>query len=108
MAGAGSAQTGGPDSSAGLGNVSYKVDGATVTDNTYGNPFQRQNGGTNTYFDFSTFQDVEVSTGGSLLEQQNSGVTINVVTKRGTNELKGSARFPVRLTRVGVNQEGDP
>ena len=55
--------------------------------------FSAQNGGTNTFFDFSTFQDVEVSTGGSLLEQQNSGVTINVVTKRGTNELKGSARY---------------
>ena len=56
-------------------------------------PVRRQNGGTNTFFDFDTFQNVEVVTGGSLLEQQNSGVTINVVTKRGTNELKGSARF---------------
>ena len=55
--------------------------------------FARQNGGTNTFFDFSTFQDVEVATGGSLLEQQNSGVTINVVTKRGTNEIKGAARY---------------
>ena len=54
---------------------------------------QRQNGGTNTFFDFSTFQDVEVATGGSLLEQQNSGVTINVVTKRGTNEIRGAARY---------------
>ena len=53
----------------------------------------RQNGGTNTFFDFSTFEDVEVATGGSMLEQQNSGVTINVVTKRGTNEIKGSARY---------------
>ncbi len=94
VAGAGSAQTGGPDFiSKGSGNVSYKVDGSTVTDNTYGNPFGRQNGGTNTFFDFDTFQNVEVVTGGSLLEQENSGVTINVVTKRGTNELKGSARF---------------
>ena len=57
------------------------------------NPFARQNGGTNTFFDFSTFQDVEVATGGSLLEQQNSGVTINVVTKRGTNEFQGAARY---------------
>ena len=55
--------------------------------------FDRENGGTNTFFDFATFQDVEVSTGGSLVEQQNSGVTINVVTKRGTNEIKGTARY---------------
>ncbi len=94
VAGAGSAQTGGPDFiSKGSGNVSYKVDGSTITDNTYGNPFGRQNGGTNTFFDFDTFQNVEIATGGSLLEQENSGVTINVVTKRGTNEFKGSARF---------------
>ena len=89
-----SANAGGPDFiTKGSGNVVYQVDGATTTDNTYGNPFQRQNGGTNTFFDFATFQDVEVSTGGSLLEQQTSGVTINVVTKRGTNEFHGAARF---------------
>jgi hypothetical protein len=94
VAGNQSGVAGGPDFIAkGSGNVVYQVDGATVTDNTYGNPFGRQNGGTNTFFDFATFQDVEVSTGGSLVEQQTSGVTINVVTKRGTNEIKGSARY---------------
>jgi len=94
VAGNQSAVVGGPDFiTKGSGNVAYQVDGATITDNTYGNPFARQNGGTNTFFDFSTFQDVEVATGGSLLEQQNSGVTINVVTKRGTNEIRGAARY---------------
>ena len=94
VAGNQSGIAGGPDFiTKGSGNVVYQVDGATTTDNTYGNPFARQNGGTNTFFDFSTFQDVEVSTGGSLVEQQNSGVTINVVTKRGTNAIKGSARY---------------
>ncbi len=89
-----SALAGGPDMiTKGSGNVVYQVDGATTTDNTYGNPFQRQNGGTNTFFDFSTFQDVEISTGGSLVEQQTSGVTINVVTKRGTNEYHGAAHY---------------
>ncbi|MGH9366476.1 MAG: TonB-dependent receptor [Thermoanaerobaculia bacterium] len=88
---------GGPDfSSKGSGNVTYQVDGASVTDNSYGayNSGQaRQNGGTNTYFDFDTFQEVDVSTGGSIIGQETPGVTINVVTKRGTNELKGSARY---------------
>jgi len=94
VAGAQSGIAGGPDMvTKGSGNVVYQIDGATTTDNTYGNPFQRQNGGTNTFFDFSTFQDVEVATGGSVVEQQTSGVTINVVTKRGTNELHGTARF---------------
>ncbi len=96
VAGNESAVVGGPNFiTKGSGNVAYQVDGATITDNTYGSGgvFQRVNGGTNTYFDFSTFQDVEVSTGGSLVEQQNSGVTINVVTKRGTNEIRGTARY---------------
>jgi Carboxypeptidase regulatory-like domain/TonB-dependent Receptor Plug Domain len=94
VAGNASANVAGPIlTSKGSSNVAYEIDGATVTDNTYGFPLARQNGGTNTYFDFSTFQDVEVVTGGSTLDQQNSGVTINVVTKRGTNQLKGSARY---------------
>ena len=94
VAGNASARVGGPGlTNRGSGNVAYLIDGATVTDNTYGNPFARQNGATNTYFDFSTLQDVEVVTGGAALDQQNSGVTINVVTKRGTNEWKGSARY---------------
>jgi len=94
VAGNQSALAGGPDFiTKGSGNVVYQVDGATTTDNAYGNPFARQNGGTNTFFDFATFQDVEVSTGGSVLEQQTSGVTINVVTKRGTNEYHGAARY---------------
>jgi hypothetical protein len=99
VAGNTSAVIGGPNIvSKGSGNVAYEVDGATVTGggvfgSAFGNPFARQNGGTNTYFDFSTFDNVEVATGGSILEQQNSGVTINVVTKRGTNQLKGSGRF---------------
>ena len=82
----------------------YQVDGATTTDNTYGNPFARQNGGTNTFFDFSTFQDVEVATGGSVLEQQTSGVTINVVTKRGTNEIHGAARYLYASEQLAVEQ----
>jgi hypothetical protein len=95
VAGNASAVIGGPGiSSKGSGNVAYEVDGATITGGgPYGNPFGRQNGGTGMYFDFSTFENVEVTTGGSILDQQNSGVTINVVTRRGTNQLKGSGRF---------------
>src|SRR6476646_68142 len=92
-----SGSVGGPDfTTKGSGNVTYLVDGATTTDNSYG-AFQggqaRQNGGTNLYFDFDTFDQVSVSTGGSLLDLQTPGTTINVVTKRGTNDFKGSARF---------------
>jgi outer membrane receptor protein involved in Fe transport len=94
VAGNQSALAGGPEIiSKGSGNVVYQIDGATVTNNTWGDPFGRQNGGTDTFFDFSTFENVEVATGGSTLDQQSSGATINVVTKRGTNEIRGSARY---------------
>jgi hypothetical protein len=94
VAGNSSGQAGGPDVySKGSANISYLIDGSTVTDNSYGDPDRGQSGGTNTFFDFDTFQNVEVTTGGSLLELANPGVQINVVTKRGTNELKGSGRF---------------
>ena len=94
VAGNASATLGGPSmSNRGSGNVTYAVDGATITNNTYGFALNRQNGAASTYFDYGTLEDVEVVSGGSALDQQTSGVTINVVTKRGTNTLKGSARF---------------
>jgi Carboxypeptidase regulatory-like domain len=89
-----SALVGGPGlTNKGSGNVVYQIEGATITDNTWGNPLGRQNAGATMYFDYSTLDNVEVATGGSILEQETSGVTINVVTKRGTNLLKGSARY---------------
>jgi outer membrane receptor protein involved in Fe transport len=97
VAGAASGRVGGPDfTTKGSGGVTYLVDGATVTDNSYGtfNGGQaRQNGGNATFFDFESFEEVDVATGGSLVDLQTPGVTINIVTKRGTNELKGSTRF---------------
>lgn len=94
VAGNASATLGGPSfSNRGSGSVTYAIDGAVITDSYYGFALNRQNGGTSTFFDYGTLEDVEVVTGGSSLDQQTSGVTINVVTKRGTNSLKGSARF---------------
>lgn len=77
----------------GSNQASYVLDGVTVTDNSYGDFRGRQNGESPSYFDFDTFEEVEISTGGSSLDLQTPGVTINVVTKRGTNEFKGSGRY---------------
>ncbi len=43
-------------------------------------------------FDFDSFENIEVATGGSDLVLASPGVTVNLVTKRGTNQLRGSAR----------------
>ena len=44
------------------------------------------------FFDFDSLDTIEVTTGGSDLALASPGVALNLVTKRGTNELKGSAR----------------
>jgi len=64
----------------------YIYDGVNVTDNG-------SNGTSAQYFDFDAFQEVQIATGGSDLSLNTGGVTINMITKRGTNEWKGSGRF---------------
>ncbi len=44
------------------------------------------------FFDFDSFDDIEVTTGGSDLSIATPGVTLNLVTKRGTNQFRSSAR----------------
>ena len=43
-------------------------------------------------FDFDSIDNIEVATGGSEPTLTTPGVTLNLVTKRGTNQLLGSAR----------------
>ncbi|MGA7992501.1 MAG: carboxypeptidase regulatory-like domain-containing protein [Thermoanaerobaculia bacterium] len=63
----------------------YIYDGVNVTDNG-------SNGTSAQYFDFDAFQEVQIATGGSDLSLNTGGVTINMITKRGTNQWKGSGR----------------
>ena len=63
----------------------YNLDGVAITD-------MASTGGTSLYFDFESLQDIEVVTGGSDPSLATPGVTLNMVTRRGTNELKGSGR----------------
>jgi hypothetical protein len=50
------------------------------------------NGFTPVYFDFDSLAGMEVVTGGSDPALSTAGVTLNLVTKRGTNQLHGSGR----------------
>ena len=65
----------------------YYVDGGDITDR-FGN-----GGFSSTYFDFDQFSEMQLHTGGSDVTREVPGVSINLVTKRGSNEFRGSARF---------------
>jgi len=64
------------------GQNSYSLNGVTIS----------QGGVSPLYYDFDSFSSIEVTTGGSDPSLGTPGVTLNLVTKRGTNELLGSAR----------------
>jgi hypothetical protein len=47
------------------------------------------------YYDFDSFEEMQVTTGGADASQQGAGVSINIVTKSGTDRFKGSSRLYV-------------
>ena len=64
----------------------FTVDSVNYTDMT--GP-----GGSTGYYDFDTFQEVQIVTGGSDPALQGAGAHINMITRRGTNEVHGGARI---------------
>ncbi len=65
---------------------SWNVDGVSITD-------VGALGSTPTYYDFDSFEEMQITTGGSDPRIKTPGVQMNFVTKRGTNDWKGSARW---------------
>jgi hypothetical protein len=64
---------------------SWNLDGVTVSDMASG-------ASSPTYWDFDAFQELQVVTGGNDPAIATAGVTLNMVTKRGTNDVHGSGR----------------
>lgn len=64
----------------------WNVDGVNITD-------MGATGSSPTYYDFDMFEELQITTGGSDPRIQTSGVQMNMVTKRGTNDYKGSGRY---------------
>lgn len=64
----------------------FAVDGVVITD-------MSAIGASPTYYDFDAFEEMQLSTGGTDISQATGGVTVNLVTKRGTNDWSGSARY---------------
>ena len=61
------------------------MDGVNITD-------MGATGSSPLYFDFDSFEEMQVTTGGSDPRVMTPGVQLNMVTKRGTNDFRGSSR----------------
>ncbi len=64
----------------------WNIDGVNITD-------MGATGSSPTYYDFDSFEELQITTGGSDPRIQTAGVQLNMVTKRGTNDFKGSGRY---------------
>jgi hypothetical protein len=76
----------------------YVAKGAQTTDNTWNMDGVNitdmgATGSTPLYFDFDSFEEMQVTTGGSDPRIMTPGVQLNMVTKRGTNDFRGSGRY---------------
>jgi hypothetical protein len=74
----------------------WNLDGVVITD-------MSATGSSPTYFDFDAFQEISVSTTGSDLTTQGYGSSINLTTKRGTNNFHGSARWFLAHDKMSFN-----
>jgi hypothetical protein len=66
--------------------ATFSVDGVNETD-------MIATGGSSAYFDFGSFEEIQVTTGGTDPRVQTPGAQLNMVTKRGTNDFSGSGRY---------------
>src|SRR5688572_9123682 len=64
-------------------NVQWNLEGGSITD--------LSSNSSPAYFNFDSFDQISVTNGGGDVSVQSSGLSINLVTKSGSNVLKGSA-----------------
>ena len=70
---------------ASTGNNKWSIDGVDITD-------MAATGASPIYYDFDMLEEMQVTTGGADVSQQTGGVGINLVTRSGTDRLRGSGR----------------
>ena len=63
----------------------WTIDGMQITD--------QNSGGSPTYYDFDSFEEMNISTGTLDVEHRDAGVVINMVTRRGGNKVSLGGRF---------------
>ncbi|MEW6365932.1 MAG: TonB-dependent receptor [Acidobacteriota bacterium] len=81
-------------------NSMWNMDGVTITD-------MAAVGSSPTYYDFDSFEEIQVTTAGNDPSQATGGMGINFVTKRGGDTPKGSARFYVSGEGLSSNNVKD-
>jgi hypothetical protein len=64
-------------------NVQWNLEGGSITD--------LSSNSSPSYFNFDSFSEIQVTNGGGDVTVQSSGLSINLVTKSGSNVFKGSA-----------------
>ena len=69
-------------------NTKYSLDGVDVTD-------MASTGASISYYDFDSFEEITIKTGGVDVSQQTGGVGVNLVTKSGTDKFRASGRYLV-------------
>jgi hypothetical protein len=69
--------------SKGVSGPTYNLEGSDIT----------LGGLSPTFYNFDSFQEVQIVTGGSDITLLNGGATFNMAVKRGTNSIHGSARY---------------
>ena len=87
--------------------TAWNIDGVNVTE-------MDETGTTTFYYDFGSLQEFQVVTATADPSSRTPGVQINMVTKRGSNDLKGSARavwadeeLQAKATMPGTIREGN-
>jgi hypothetical protein len=78
----------------------WAMDGVVITD-------MAALGSSPGYYDFDAFEELQVTTGGSDATIATGGVVLNMVTKRGTNEWRGSGRYLVSNDSLQSDLEFD-
>lgn len=63
----------------------WTLDGVVITD-------MSATGASPSYFDYDAFEEIQISTSNHDIRQPTSGIGLNMIVKRGTNQFRGTAR----------------
>jgi hypothetical protein len=67
-------------------NQQWNINGAVISDIASGNSSP-------TYYDFDSFEEIQITTAGADASQQGGGVQVNFITRSGSNNFTGYGRF---------------